>query len=211
MAGTDTICRRSMWANTKSGPRGESALEVAALVIWFIVIVLVMARVVLLRIRGLHPIKFGQQDKRDFAIIPFALFYLYVILSRVLTLPHAGTLLFHSNMVSVVGIAVCSLAILMLAWSLISLGQSFRMGIDDDQPGELVTSGVFTLSRNPMYTALDGILVGIFLIVPNWILLIFVILGFWMYNREIRHEETALQKIYGTQYLQYCQKVPRYL
>jgi protein-S-isoprenylcysteine O-methyltransferase Ste14 len=183
----------------------------AALAIWLVVVALIAARVVLLRLRGLHPLKFGHHDKKDFAIMPFALFYAYVIVSRAFALPRMGTLLFHSDAISIAGVAVCAFAIMLLTWSLVSFGQSFRVGIDADHPGELVTTGVFAFSRNPMYTALDGILIGIFLIVPNWILLLFAILGIWMYHREIRHEETALQQIYGSQYLQYCHTVPRYL
>ncbi|PSR21336.1 MAG: isoprenylcysteine carboxylmethyltransferase family protein [Sulfobacillus acidophilus] len=186
-------------------------MGLVALAVWVLAVALIAARIGLLHIQGLHPLRFGNEDKRNWAIIPFALFYAYVIVSGAFALPHMGTVLFRSEAVSLLGIIVCTLALGMLAWSLISFGQSFRVGIDSDQPGKLVTSGVFALSRNPMYTALDAILVGVFLISPNWILLLFVILGFWMYNREIQHEETALQKIYGAQYREYRQKVRRYL
>lgn len=188
-----------------------SHVGLVALAVWVLAVALIAARIGLLHIQGLHPLRFGNEDKRNWAIIPFALFYAYVIVSGAFALPHMGTVLFRSEAVSLLGIIVCTLALGMLAWSLISFGQSFRVGIDSDQPGKLVTSGVFALSRNPMYTALDAILVGVFLISPNWILLLFVILGFWMYNREIQHEETALQKIYGAQYREYRQKVRRYL
>ncbi|WP_374706816.1 isoprenylcysteine carboxylmethyltransferase family protein [Bacillus sp. J14TS2] len=54
--------------------------------------------------------------------------------------------------------------------SLIVFGKSFRVGLDEDHPNELVTSDVFSISRNPIYTAFLFMLIGIFLIIPNWIL-----------------------------------------
>ena len=57
-------------------------------------------------------------------------------------------------------------------WSLISFGQSFRVGIDPDHPDGLITDGVFAFSRTLIYVAFATILVGEFLIFSNWITLI---------------------------------------
>lgn len=186
-------------------------MRYAALILWVIVVALILARVLLLHIQGIHSLKFGQQDKRDFWIIPFALIYMYVIVSSAFNLPQMGTVLFHSHFAGDLGMILGVVEILVLAWSLISAGQSFRVGIDGNNPGKLITTGIFAYSRNPMYTALDGVLVSVFLMVPNWILLVFIALGWWMYNRQILQEEQSLQKIYGDQYLKYCKTVPRYL
>jgi protein-S-isoprenylcysteine O-methyltransferase Ste14 len=94
---------------------------------------------------------------------------------------------------------------------LISFGKSFRVGIDEEQPGALITTGVFAISRNPIYTAFGLVLLGIFLIYANWILLLYLIAGFWLFNRQVLREEDSLKKIYGDEYIEYCKKVRRYL
>ena len=92
-----------------------------------------------------------------------------------------------------------------------SFGKSFRVGIDTQHPKKLVTDGIFTHSRNPIYVAFGFILIGQFLIFPNWILLIYVAAGFWLLHRQILREEEYLRKHYGEEYAQYSRRVRRYL
>lgn len=85
------------------------------------------------------------------------------------------------------------------------------MGIDEDRPGPLITTGAFALCRNPIYTVFGLVLLGKLLIYPNWILLVYLIGGYWLINRQVLLEEQSLMKIYGEEYKQYCNKVRRYL
>lgn len=61
----------------------------------------------------------------------------------------------------------------LLLWSLVQFVRSFRVGIAAERPEKLITTGVFAFSRNPIYTAFALILLGQFLIFPNWLLLIY--------------------------------------
>ena len=95
--------------------------------------------------------------------------------------------------------------------SLVSFGSSFRIGIDTDHPDKLVTSGVFALSRNPLYVAFWIVLFGQFLVIPNWILLVYLGAATWLFNRQVLREEEYLKEHYGREYLEYCNRVRRYL
>lgn len=86
-----------------------------------------------------------------------------------------------------------------------------RVGIDEDKPRALITTGTFSISRYPIYTAFGLVLLGEFLIYSNWILLLYFVVGYWLVNRQIILEEQSLVKIYGEEYKQYCKKVRRYL
>src|SRR5262249_43032125 len=67
------------------------------------------------------------------------------------------------------GVLFCLAGLSLLPWSLISFRRSFRIGIDTDHPDELIVDGVFAFSRNPSYVAFAMVLIGEFLIFPNWI------------------------------------------
>jgi protein-S-isoprenylcysteine O-methyltransferase Ste14 len=177
----------------------------------FSLIILVLSRAFQLKKLGIKTLQFGKKDKKDFFIPPFALLFFYIVTAGAFGLPEIGGLLFESDLVSWIGMAICCLGILLFVFALISFGRSFRVGLDEDSPGELVTKGAFAISRNPIYTAFAFVLAGVFLIMPNWIILIYVFAAIWLFNRQIRLEEESLMKIYGDKYLEYCKKVRRFL
>jgi protein-S-isoprenylcysteine O-methyltransferase Ste14 len=98
-----------------------------------------------------------------------------------------------------------------MMWSLVSFGQSFRVGIDTEHPGKLITTGVFALSRNPMYMAFALIMLGQFLIFSNWIPLVYLVAAIWLFHRQVIREEGFLKQHYGQEYVDYCNRVRRYV
>ncbi len=173
---------------------------------------MVFTRVQMMKRRGIEAVQFGKTHKTDFLIPPFALFYFYLIFAAAFNLPTVSRQeFFHSGIIAWVGVLFCLAGLLLMLWSLISFGQSFRVGIDTEHPDKLITKGVFAFSRNPIYTAFAFILVGQFLIFPNWILLVYLIAGFWLFHRQVLREEEYLKQHYGKEYLEYCQRVRRYL
>src|SRR5215831_17230490 len=140
----------------------------------------VLTRVALLKRQGIEAMKFGKLDKTDFLIPPFALFYFYVVFAAAFNWPTISKQeFFHSEIISWVGVLLCFTGLLLLLWSIVSFRQSFRVGIDADRPDRLITDGVFAFSRNPIYAALALILVGEFLILPNWTTLIAIAAATW--------------------------------
>ncbi len=173
---------------------------------------LVVTRVLLMRRAGISAMQFGKIDKKDFLIPPFALFYFYMVFAAAFHLPAVSTQEFlHSEIVSWLGVLLCLAGLILFLLSLISFGHSFRVGIDTDHAGQLVTTGVFAFSRNPIYAALGLVLLGQFLVFPNWILLIYLGGAAWLIHRQVLREEEFLKQYYGQAYLEYCRRVRRYL
>ena len=173
---------------------------------------MVLARVAMLRRRGIRAVKFGSQDKADFVIPPFAFFYVYLVFADALGWPTVSRrVLFASGAAAWIGVAFCLAGLLFLFWSLVSFGRSFRVGIDDDNPDKLVTGGAFAWSRNPIYVAFWWILLGQFLVFPNSLLLVYLAAGTWLFHRQVRREEAYLAQHYGAEYADYCRRVRRYL
>lgn len=173
---------------------------------------MVLTRALLLKRKGIEAIHFGKLDKKDFLIPPFALFYFYMIFAAAFHFPAVSRQeFFRSEGISWIGVFFCLAGLLLMLWSLISFGQSFRVGIDTEHPDKLITSGVFAFSRNPIYVAFAFVLFGQFLIFPNWILLVYVVAGTWLFHRQVLREEDYLKQHYGEEYSAYCARVRRYL
>jgi protein-S-isoprenylcysteine O-methyltransferase Ste14 len=173
---------------------------------------MVLTRVRMMKKRGIAVLHFGKLDKTDFLIPPFAVFYFYLVFAAAFHLPAPSTQeFFPSDFVGWIGVALCLAGLLILLWSLVSFGQSFRIGIDTTRPDQLITSGIFAYSRNPIYTAFAMILLGQFLVFSNWILLVYTCAAFWLFHRQILREEDFLKEYYGEAFTAYCQRVRRYL
>lgn len=176
-----------------------------------IVVIVVLSRVFVMNKNGIKAMRFGEKDKSDFLIPPAVLALFYVILTGILNIPKVGTEIINIEIIGWIGVTSSMLGMILFILSLISFGKSFRVGIDDEKPGALITTGVFAVSRNPIYTAFVLILLGIFLTYSNWIILLYLFGFCYIINRQVLREEESLKKIYGAEYLEYCKKVRRYI
>jgi protein-S-isoprenylcysteine O-methyltransferase Ste14 len=173
---------------------------------------MVWVRVLLMRRQGIKAMNFGRIDKKDFLIPPFAFFYFYIVFAAAFNLPTVSRQeLFHSRIVSWVGVLLLLAGLFLLFLSLVAFGESFRVGIDPDHRDKLVTSGIFAFSRNPIYVAFGFVLLGQFLVVSNWILLVYLVAAIWLFHRQVSREEEYLRNHYGQEYSEYCDQVRRYL
>ncbi len=173
---------------------------------------MVLFRAAMLNISGTKCIHFGNIDKSDYLIVPFAFFFFYTILAGTLEWPNiTNELLFHSKNISWFAVSLCFIGLVVMLLSLISFGKSFRIGIDMANPDKLITTGIYGRSRNPIYVAFILILIGQFLIFPNWILLCYLAGGLWLIHRQILREEAFMGQHYGQEYVEYCNNARRYI
>jgi protein-S-isoprenylcysteine O-methyltransferase Ste14 len=176
-----------------------------------LLLAMVLTRVFVLKERGINAVKFGNIDKTDFLIIPFAILYFYLVFAAAFGWPAVNTQeFFRSEAVSWVGVLFCLVGLILILWSLISFQESFRIGIDTDHPDRLIIDGIFNFSRNPIYVAFAIILIGEFLIFSNWITLIYIGAATWLFHRQVLREEKYLRRHYGEAYTNYCNRVRRY-
>jgi protein-S-isoprenylcysteine O-methyltransferase Ste14 len=164
--------------------------------------------------RGIQAIVFGSSDKSDLVLVPIVLALVYFICANAFGFPLWAPLkaqFLASQALGWIGLALCVLAIAGLAASLASFGDSFRVGIDTDKPDKLVTSGLFAISRNPIYVCFDIFFIGQILIHRSAAVLVFCILIALWIHRQILKEEAFLDTRYGKEYSDYKAKVRRYL
>jgi protein-S-isoprenylcysteine O-methyltransferase Ste14 len=111
----------------------------------------------------------------------------------------------------VIGAVLVLTAPALFAAALRSLGASWRMGIDSEQPGPLVTSGLFAWSRNPIYLAFDLLIIGAFLIHGRVIFLLLGVALVLFVHGIVLREERFLASRFGEEFRAYYQRVGRYL
>jgi protein-S-isoprenylcysteine O-methyltransferase Ste14 len=90
------------------------------------------------------------------------------------------------------------------------MGASWRIGIDD-RPTQLVTGGLFALSRNPIFSGMFLTLAGIVLIAPAPWPLTGGAAALVIVSLQVRLEERHLLEIHGSAYMSYASRVGRFL
>lgn len=106
-------------------------------------------------------------------------------------------------------IGLCGLALCRIAQ--VTIGNSWRVGIDSSAKTAFVTTGIYKHIRNPTYSGLFILCLGVWLIFPTalftmWILAFYLIMEF-----QVRCEEEYLEKIHGEAFANYHTRTNRYV
>lgn len=104
---------------------------------------------------------------------------------------------------------IISLVIVWVAQS--QMSTSWRIGIDEINKTELITKGLFSISRNPIFLGIMLTNIGLFLIIPNALTLLITSISALSINTQIRLEEAYLKEAFGKGYLDYYEEVRRWL
>ena len=107
------------------------------------------------------------------------------------------------------GLLILSLVVVWIAQS--QMADSWRIGIDEKNKTELVTNGLFSISRNPIFLGVMIANAGLFLIIPNAFTLLIISLSMVSINTQIRLEEAFLRNTHCGEYENYLKKVRRWI
>ena len=91
------------------------------------------------------------------------------------------------------------------------MASSWRVGIDKINTSKLVTNGIFSISRNPIFLGVIVANIGLFFVIPNAFTLMIISLSTLCINTQIRVEEAFLRNEFGAQYIEYSKKVRRWI
>ena len=107
------------------------------------------------------------------------------------------------------GFLILSLIIVWVAQS--QMANSWRIGIDEKNKTKLVTKGLFSISRNPIFLGIMIANIGLFLVIPNAFTLLIISLSTISINMQVRLEEVFLKQEFENQYLEYSKKTRRWI
>ena len=101
---------------------------------------------------------------------------------------------------------------LVLGWAALAhLGDSWRVGVIDEQTTALVDSGIYRFSRNPFFVAYLLMFAAYTALLQSITLLLLSLAGFAMIHSMVRKEEKYLSAVHGMAYRDYQARVARYL
>ncbi len=122
------------------------------------------------------------------------------------------TRFFDSLVVAAVGLVLALVGVGLTLWAQVSMGDSWRIGVDQSASTDLVTTGVFARVRNPIFTAMVLAATGLALLIPNvWSVAAVVTLVVGLQVQVRRVEEPYLRRTHGRVYDLYLAAVGRFV
>jgi protein-S-isoprenylcysteine O-methyltransferase Ste14 len=107
-------------------------------------------------------------------------------------------------------VMAAGLALTLLAQS--GMGASWRIGVDESDRTTLVTTGLYSCVRNPIFTGMCLFAAGVVLVWPNFVSaasLALLVLGIELQVRFV--EEPYLQRVHGEAWRKWASRVGRFV
>ena len=119
---------------------------------------------------------------------------------------------FDGTATRVAGLAAFALGLAGTLAAQLAMGSSWRIGVDQEERTELVTSGPFALVRNPIFAGMIPTSIGVALLVPNWIAIAGVLALWTALEIQTRLvEEPYLKRVQGSVYIDYASRTGRFV
>ena len=133
-----------------------------------------------------------------------------IILTEVISiLFYAGS---ENNVLRIIGLILLGLGVFAFTVSVLQMKDNWRAGVQREEKTELVTTGIYSISRNPAFFGFDLMYIGILITFFNWILCVVTCVVMVLFHLQIVNvEEDFLIEAFGDEYIKYRKKVCRYL
>ena len=112
-----------------------------------------------------------------------------------------------------IGGLIAAAAVLILGvWPILQFKQSGQDVTPWTPTPEIVVSGPYRFTRNPMYLMMVLFCIGFAVILSDvWILILTPVCGWLIFQIAIRHEEVYLEEKFGDSYREYKNRVRRWI
>ena len=191
-----------------------NTVALALLAVWFVVVFIVRS-VVQKRATGDSGIRPGAFAEDASGLERAAYLLLVVAFAGAIAAPVAAIVgldpLTDNDLVPVVGVVVAIAGIGATYLAQLGMGSEWRIGIDRTEVTGLVTGGVFSLVRNPIFTAMMFTAAGFAAMVPNVVGVLAVVCLVVAIELQVRFvEEPHLHRLHGDVYGGYASRVGRF-
>lgn len=185
----------------------------------FFLLVFVIRSYLLWKNTGINPITFERADDahsyngklfKFISLLQFVMIVVYAIKPDwyVFYLP---VWYLENSLLRIIGWGLLHASILWIFVAQSQMADSWRIGIDQQNETELITKGLFSISRNPIFLGILIADLGLFLVIPNSLTLLILALVFTSIQIQVRLEEPHLRQTHGESYTQYRNQVRRWI
>lgn len=185
----------------------------------------IIAIIILMAFYGCYLIKLFSQKKKGIQTDQIGKGKTGFVKFVEITMKIAAVLVFITGLVSIifgisyspfpiriVGAVISIIGTVIFIISVLTMRDSWRAGVPENDRIELITSGIYQISRNPAFLGFDLLYIGILMMFFNLILCIVSVFAIIMYHLQIVNvEEDFLLITFGEEYLKYKKKVCRYI
>ena len=123
----------------------------------------------------------------------------------------AVPLLRRSPVVGWLGLALVAAGFVVSCAAIVGMRSSWRVGIDAEHPGALVTRGLFRFIRHPIYAGMLLVALGVAAALADVVAIALATAAFVGVPLQARIEEAFLASQYGDEYREYLVKTGRFL
>ena len=168
---------------------------------------------------GVNPYKLGKSESaHDYVgtLFRLTIFSVALVVIAFAFLPNLYEYLVPISYLSnatlnIVGQTLLTIAVIWVLVAQVHMQKSWRIGIDEDVKTELVQTGLFKISRNPIFLGMRVMLLGLFLVLPSAATLVILFVGDLLIQIQVRLEEEFLTRTHGKAYLAYQKQVRRWI
>ncbi len=137
------------------------------------------------------------------------IFFMSIYSQKAFPLP---TMFLETSVAFMVGVLFVMMGLIIAIPALIKFFQTKNTLITIKPANSLQTSGIYSVSRNPMYLGLLILYTGIAFLQNNLWALLFIPIVLWVVTKFIIvKEEKYLGRNFGSEYTAYCKKVRRWI
>ena len=135
--------------------------------------------------------------------------YLIPVIQIISIVFYVGT--YHVALRSI-GMVITASGVMAFILSVLQMKDNWRAGVQREEKTNLVTTGIYSISRNPAFLGFDLMYIGILFSFFNWYLCFATSFALVLFHLQIVNvEEDFLLEAFGDEYIKYKKKVCRYL
>jgi len=153
----------------------------------------------------------GRNREAQLSVGFFVLLILCSILLALFQTPFGTVTLIAKEAALAIALVLLAANLLIGGASLLGLGDSWRVGVLEDQQTDLVDEGIYRFSRNPYFLSYLIMFAAYTVLLQSVVILVLSLVGFAMIHAMVLKEERHLAALHGERYRQYQKRVPRYI
>lgn len=109
------------------------------------------------------------------------------------------------------GSSLCVSGVIVTVISQYQMGNAWRIGVDETDKTDLITHGLYSYVRNPIYCGVMLFGIGLLFLIPHVYMMFALLIGYLSIELQVRYiEEVYMLNSHGEEFKKYSIKVNRY-